>query len=142
MSFDPTINPAACAADYRKLSPKRPAPFSIRLSADERERLIAEAGPRPLGTYIRDRLLSDGAPIRVRRSGASLEDREAFAKALALLGASRLSMSMALLASLAKSGSLPLTPETLAEITQAVADIRAIRRLLIEAVGLQPETAP
>lgn len=120
---------------------KRPAPFSIRLSADERKRLIDDAGSRPLGTYIRDRLLSEGQSARPRRSGANLEDREAFAKALALLGASRLSANLNQLAHLANSGSLPLSPETLTELAVAITDIREIRRLLIEAVGLKPEAA-
>jgi hypothetical protein len=141
MSPNPTYDASASTANYRKPSSKRPAPFSIRLSADERRRLTDDAGSYPLGAYIRDRLLSDGKPARVRRSGASLEDREAFAQALALLGASRLSSNVNQLARLANSGSLPLSPETFAELSAAVADIREIRRLLIEAVGLQPEAA-
>ena len=128
----------ASALDLPK---KRPAPFSIRLSADERKRLVDDAGPRPLGSYIRDKLLAKSGATRSRRTGASLTDREAFAKALALLGASRLSANLAELASLASSGSLPVSHETLAELSQAVADIREIRRLLIDAVGLDGGSA-
>lgn len=38
---------------------KRPAPFSIRLSEDERGLLERKAGSRPLGRYIRAKLLGD-----------------------------------------------------------------------------------
>lgn len=112
---------------------KRPAPFSIRLSADERNRLINDAGTRPLGSYIRDRLLSEKASARARRTG----DREAFAKALALLGASHISANLNQLVYLANSGSLPLSPETLADLMEAVVAVRDVRRFLIKAVGLQ-----
>lgn len=115
---------------------KRPAPFSIRLSADERRRLINDAGTRPLGSYIRDRLLSENKPARLRRTGSTLEDREVFAKALALLGSSHISANLNQLVYLANSGSLPLSPETLGNLLEAVVAVRDIRRLLIEAVGL------
>lgn len=34
-------------------------PFSIRLTQEERERLAAEAKGKPLGVYIRERLLNE-----------------------------------------------------------------------------------
>ena len=36
---------------------KQPAPFSLRLTAEERSVRGERAGGRPLGAYIRDRLL-------------------------------------------------------------------------------------
>lgn len=116
---------------------KRPAPFSIRLSADERQRLTDEAGTKPLGTHIREKLLGGDASARVRRKGASIYDREAHARALALLGSSRLSENLAQLADLARDGALPFTPEIEAELRAAFDDLRDIRRLLIAALGLK-----
>lgn len=116
---------------------KRPAPFSIRLSEAERQRLVDEAGPKPLGTHIREKLLDGDAPARVRRTGASIHDREAHARALFLLGSARLTESIAELADLARDGALPFTPETESELRAALDDIRAIRRLLIAALGLK-----
>ncbi len=40
---------------------KPAAPFSLRLSAQERARLEADAGGLPLGEYIRRRVFADGA---------------------------------------------------------------------------------
>ena len=54
---------------YQKKQPsKRPAPFSIRLTQNERERLVREAAGAPLGTYIKAKALGD-KPIRMRRTG-------------------------------------------------------------------------
>ena len=42
---------------------KRPAPFSIRLTADERARLEQDAGETPLATYIKFRLFNGIGPV-------------------------------------------------------------------------------
>lgn len=84
----------AQASLYPKALPrqrtKRPAPFSLRLSDDERARLLEEAKGAPLGAYIKAKVLGSAPPPNLRRSGLSIEDRKAFAQALALLGQSRL----------------------------------------------------
>jgi hypothetical protein len=128
--FRITVRPVATG-------PKRPAPFSIRLSADERQRLSEEAGVKPLGTHIREKLLGGDVSARVRRTGATIYDREAHARALALLGSSRLSENLAQLADLARDGALPFTPEIEAELRAALGDLRDIRRLLVTALGLK-----
>jgi len=117
---------------------KRPAPFSIRLSAEERARLAVEAAGAPLGAYIKAKALGS-APLRMRRSGLSIQDRTALAQALALLGRSRLSNNLNQLAYLGNIGSLPMTPETETELQAALHDVRDIRRLLITALGLKAE---
>lgn len=119
--------------------PKRHAPFAIRLSKEERARLEHEAAGAPLGTYIKAKAL--GEPLRTRRTGHSIEDRQTLAQALGMLGKSRLSSNLNQLAKLANSGSLPLTPEVEAELIAALRDVRAIRRLLMEALGLKTEDA-
>jgi len=53
MSASVTFNQSASTADYRQSSRKRAAPFSIRLSLDERARLAMEAAGAPLGAYIK-----------------------------------------------------------------------------------------
>lgn len=118
---------------------RRDTPFAIRLSKDQRARLEREAAGAPLGTYIKAKAL--GAPLRLRRSGVSIEDRRSFARALAILGGSRLSSNLNQLAKLANTGSLPLTPEVEEELLAALRDVRAIRRLLMESLGLKPEGA-
>jgi hypothetical protein len=131
------------ASDPRPSHParKRPAPFSLRLSADERERLEREAAGAPLGGYIKAKVLA-GAPLRARRTGLSVQDREALGQVLALLGRSRLTSNLNQIAHAVNIGSLPVTPETEAELYAALRDVRSIRALLLTALGLRPEGGP
>jgi hypothetical protein len=67
--------------------PRRPPPFSLRLSEAERARLECDANGLPLGGYIKTRLFGEEAgAIRVRRAGLPVQDRAALGQALALLG--------------------------------------------------------
>lgn len=120
---------------------KRLAPFSIRLSEIERARLAMEAAGAPLGAYIKAKALG-APPIRSRRAGLAVEDRASLAKGLALLGQSRLANNLNQLAWAVNTGSLPVTPETEEELSAAVRDVRALRRLFLAALGLKPEDAP
>lgn len=121
---------------------KRLPPFSLRLSASERVRLIGEAAGIPLGTYIRAKLLGETPPSRVRRSGLAIKDRKALAQLLAALGRSRLASNLNQLAHLAHIGALPLNPEVEAELVLALRDIRELRRLLLVALGKHAVDAP
>jgi hypothetical protein len=118
---------------------KRPAPFSLRLSMEERARLLAEAKGAPLGAYIKAKVLCNSLPVRARRTGLAVEDRKALAQTLALLGRSRLSSNLNQLAHAANIGALPVDPDTVAELNAALADVRETRRLLLAALGLKPE---
>lgn len=40
----------------------RPAPFSLRLTHEERSRLEYDAGDQPIGAYIRSKLFDDAQP--------------------------------------------------------------------------------
>ena len=121
------------------LPKKRPPPFCLRLAAEERARLTAEAGGAPLGAYLKAKLLGGSVPVRMRRSGLAVEDRQALGKVLALLGQSRLASNLNQLAHLANIGALPVSPEIEAEFHEAVSAVREMRRLLVTALGLKPE---
>ncbi len=108
-------------------------PFSLRLSFEERARLNSQAGGIPLGQYIRERLLED--PPRRRR--VSVIDQAALLRVLGQLGQSRLANNLNQLARQANMGALPVTPETEEALQDAAADISEIRRILIEALGLE-----
>lgn len=145
MSLGRAFNTQGTGQAYRE-SPSRPtkkrlAPFSIRLSEKERARLAMEAAGAPLGAYIKAKVLGD-PPIRTRRTGLAIEDRALLAKGLALLGRSRLSNNLNQLAYAVNTGSLPVTPETEAELFAAVHDVRALRHLFLMALGLKPDDAP
>jgi len=119
------------------LKRKRPSPFCIRLSEAQRARLADEAAGAPLGAYIKAKAL--GEPLRMRRTGLSIQDREALAKTLALLGQSRLPSNLNQLAHAANIGALPMTPETEEFLRACLQDVRDIRNLLMRALGRQAE---
>jgi hypothetical protein len=118
---------------------RKAPPFSLRLTEAERARLTDEAKGAPLGSYIKAKVLGSALPVRLRRSGLAVEDRQALAQALSALGASRLSSNLNQLAHLAHIGALPVTVELEAELAAALADIREVRRLLITALGLKAQ---
>lgn len=126
------------ASEPRK---KRPAPFSIRLSEEERARLAMEAAGAPLGAYIKAKVLG-APPMRLRRTGLSIQDRTALAQLLALLGKSRLANNLNQLAYAVNIGSLPTTPETEEDLRTALVAVRDMRALLLKALGHKAGDAP
>lgn len=126
------------SADRGTSPAKRDAPFSLRLNAAERARLTEDAGDAPIGSYIKERLFGDhDRPAQRRRSGLPVRDREALARALALLGRSRIANNLNQLAHVANIGALPMTPETEGELLEALRGVQEIRRLLVTALGLK-----
>jgi hypothetical protein len=142
MSLSDEFTPAVTEKPLRKQRAKKPAPFSLRLTPEQRARLLEEAKGAPLGAYIKAKVLGGDLPIRLRRSGLAVEDRKALAQALALLGRSRVANNLNQLAHAANIGALPVDPDTVADINAALADVRAIRRHLMAALGLKVEAAP
>jgi hypothetical protein len=145
MSLSGTFNPPG--AVQAPLPPamqaaKRLPPFSIRLSQTERARLAVEAAGAPLGAYIKAKVLGETPPLRVRRTGLAVEDRQALAQVLALLGRSNLANNLNQLARAVHTGSLLVTPETEAELVAALEAVRDLRRQLLVALGLKAEGSP
>lgn len=114
--------------------PRRPSPFSLRLSHEERARLEARAGDLALGRYIRMRLLDETGGHGLK-AVAKVQDQAALARVLAQLGASRLSSNLNQLARAANAGALPVTPEIEAALQAACAEVRAMRADLLQALG-------
>lgn len=112
-------------------------PFSLRLTQEERERLEAEAKGKPLGVYIRERLLGDGtAPRKLRRKPSV--DQAGLAKVLGMLGQSRLANNLNQIAKAAHIGVLVVSPALIEEIEEACRDIRTMREALLSALGFPP----
>ena len=118
----------------------RPAPFSLRLTPEERQALEDRAGRQPLAVYIRQRLFADQGEMGKRQRAArrpAVQDEQALAQVLALLGQSRLASNVNQLARAANSGSLPVTPDTEAALCAASADMAAMKTLLMRALGIR-----
>jgi len=133
--FNNIAKPEAKKADY-------PPPFSLRLTYEERARLDAERGTKTLAAYIRERLFGVDAAPRKRRGNSPVQDKEALGRMAGALGQSRLSQNMNQLAKAVNSGSLPVTPETEAEIKEACREISKMRAELLAALGKAPGSQP
>ena len=114
-------------------------PFSLRLTFDERSQLESDAGSTALGVYIRQQLFR-GRHVPIRRAPRKKPERDqaALAEALALLGASRLSANLNQLAKAVNTGSLPVTPETEADLRAACEAVLEMRAALMRALGVSP----
>jgi hypothetical protein len=80
--------------DFNKVAKgKREAPFSLRLTFDERAKLEAAANGVPLAAYIKAKLFGDDLPQVRRRNTNPVEDHQALGRVLAatspLIGAVR-----------------------------------------------------
>lgn len=125
-----------------KAARKVPPPFSLRLTAEERARLEAEAAGKPLGAYVRSRLFGEDAFPRKRKGKSPLKDQEALGRVLGALGQSRLSSNLNQLAKAVNTGSLPVTPETEADLRNACKEVLALRADLLRALGRTPGDGP
>ncbi len=114
---------------------RREAPFSLRLTFEERAKLEAAANGVPLGAYIKAVLFGNELPKVQRRGTQPVKDHEALARVLAGLGQSRLSANLNQMARAVNTGTLPVHPETEASLRQACADIHEMRKALLEAFG-------
>ena len=130
------------AADKAAEKAKYPPPFSLRLTYEERAFLEAEADGKPLGAYIREKILGEKASARTRRGNSPVKDKEALGRVMGALGASRLFANLNQLARAVNSGSLPVTSETEAELKDACKEVADMRADLLRALGSSLENGP
>ncbi|SDL58839.1 MobC family plasmid mobilization relaxosome protein [Aliiruegeria lutimaris] len=133
---------AAHAPKPERGRPKYPPPFSIRFTFEERAQLDAERGRQTLSAYIRERLFGEDATPRKKRVNGPVQDAEALGRVLGVLGGSRLSANLNQLAKAVNTGSLPVTPETEADLQEACREVKALREDLLRALGKQPGSGP
>lgn len=118
-------------------APKRTrrAPFSLRLTEDERAALVARAEGLPLGFYVKQILFADAAQP-ARKPKTVLADHALLGRVLAGLGGSRLASNLNQLAKAVHQGVLPVSEETEADLRRACAEISDMRALLLAALGI------
>lgn len=81
-------------------------------------------------------------PHRLRTRRVSVRDEVALGRVLAMLGRSHLANNLNQLAKSANIGALPVTPELESELRAACADVRLMRALLLQALGIAAQNAP
>lgn len=120
-----------------KRDKKRPAPFSLRLSFDEKQKLIEDAGRQSISAYIKSRLFDPDTSVKQARGLNPVKDQKALAQLLGMLGSSRIAKNLNELAEAARVGALPLGDETEKAIKRACDDVRIMRRFLLAALGIR-----
>ena len=126
-----------------KLRQKSLSPYSIRFTAEERAFLDQMAGDIPLADFLRSLIFDeDRLSKRRRRRKSPIKDAQLLSQVLAELGKSRLSSNVNQLAKQANSGSLEVSPDTEKALQEACSDIKWIRFMLMEALGIQPGEDP
>lgn len=116
--------------------PKRPAPFSLRLTFEERRKLEQQAAGMPIAAYVKQQVFGPGAVARSPRGKAPVKDHQVLAQLLAQLGASRMPQNLNQLARAANRGSLPVNEETERYLVRACEDIAAMRWMLMKGLGM------
>ncbi len=133
---------AASVAKPEAETSKYPPPFSIRLTFEERARLDADRGRVSLAAHIRERLFGEDVTPRKKPGNSPIKDAEALGRVLGALGGSRLSSNLNQLAKAVNTGSLPVTPETEADLVAACEEVKALRIDLLRALGKSPGVSP
>lgn len=129
------FGPAAGAARSPKSTAKPMSPLTLRLTAEERQRLEELAAGMTLSAYVRACVFGTETAKRKKRPKSVIEDKQAAAEALALLGQSRIASNLNQLAYHANLGVLEFEPRERTDIAEANAHLLAIRTLLVKALG-------
>ncbi len=129
---------ASGIADKPKKKVKAPTPFAIRFSDEERIYLKELAGSKPLGTFIRDIVLSDKVQKRRPTRQPSIDEKQ-LSVVLSALGQSRLSSNLNQLAKHANVGTLDVSQDIEQQLEDACGAVIAMRDALMIALGQRPK---
>lgn len=116
----------------------RPASLTLRLTADERERLERDSAGMSLSGYVRQQLFGDAAKPRRTRGKFPVKDHEALARVLSRLGRSELAMAVGGLLLAVEAKRLHLDNEQAKLLRSIENDLLFVRTNLIKALGLYP----
>lgn len=117
--------------------PKRPAPLSLRLTDDERERLEAQAGGMALGGYIKSVVFAEDAPKYRQRPKPPVAEQQLLAEILARLGVSRTASNLNQIAKHLNQGTLIVDDDLAADLHRAIAEVAWMRATLMQALGIR-----
>ena len=95
-----------------------------------------------LSRYVKGRIFDKAGKAKPSGRARPVRDHVALAQVLAMLGAMDAAGSFRELAAAAKSGALPVSPETEEELVNACAAVLAIKSEVMRALGYKDEEAP
>ncbi|WP_299845298.1 hypothetical protein [uncultured Roseovarius sp.] len=115
----------------------RPAPFSLRLTQEERSQLESQAGFMPLGSYIKSVVFADEAPKYRRRKKPPVAEQQLLAEVLVRLGQTRHANNLNQIAKGMHQGTLIVDEELEADLKAAIAEVAWMRATLMQALGIK-----
>lgn len=115
--------------------------ISFRVTEVEKEQLRRDAAGLSRSAYIRKKLFGEQAKPRKTRGKFPVKDYEALGRVLGMLGRSGIYNNMHRLMLAIDEGRVAMDNDIVAEIRQTHADIVAMRRDLVQALGLQPKSS-
>lgn len=95
-----------------------------------------------LSRYIKGRIFDAQGKPKLSARALPVRDHIALAQVLGMLGAMQVAGSFWDLAAAAKSGALPVTPETEEELANACAAVLAVKAEVLRALGYEDVEAP
>ena len=116
----------------------RIAPFSLRLSDVERQKLETQAGAMPLSSYIKSVVFAAEAPKYRKQRKPPVAEQQLLAEVLAHLGQTRQANNLNQIAKGLNQGTLVIDDELHADLNAAIADIAWMRVTLMQALGIKP----
>ena len=116
---------------------KRKAPFSLRLTDDERQQLERQAGFMPLASYIKSVVLTDEAPKYRKKAKPPVAQQQLLAEVLARLGQTRTANNLNQIAKAINQGTLYVDDELEADLKAAIAEVAWMRATLMQALGIK-----
>ena len=136
----PQIDSGSDSGTKAKSTSKYPR-ITLRLTEEENTQLRELASGVTVSSYVRECLFGKGANTRkTRQRHKPVADEQSLARALAMLGETRIANNLNQLAHRANMGELRMNDTTLAQIEEAYAHIQSMRSTLIEAIGLIEST--
>lgn len=120
------------------LKKRKPAtsPFSMRLTAEEREFLEIHAKDTPWAAYIRECVFGKAARKRRPQRRPSVDEKK-IAAVISALGESRLASNLNQLAKSSNMGTLDVSNDTEQQLQEAAMAVLAMREALFTALGLK-----
>jgi hypothetical protein len=134
-----SLSPTFANTARKSTKPKRRRPFSvsIRVSDAERETLKRKAGRRSIGAYVREKALGDDQEPRRKNAAKPSIDYALLGQLLGKLGKSDQVSCLFLLAVAAEAERLVLSDGERASLQAACEDVRDMRSMLMQALGLR-----
>jgi hypothetical protein len=115
----------------------RIAPFSLRLSEDERQQLEAQAGSMPLASYIKSVVFSEEAHKYRKRQKPPVAEQQLLAQVLARLGQTRHANNLNQIAKGINQGTLVVDEDLANDLNEAIAEVAWMRVTLMKALGIK-----